>query len=263
MDYENGLQDVNGMLTRLATYLGLSTPPQELILWNVNDCPGDWGQAGRDFLDLIRDVKPGLVFFDPLSAVHPVIEKTNGEAGQFYKQRGAIRKHDCPIFNLHHPKKQTDPRSGKPLVRQSIEDEPSPRTWFTQARGPGVLVNGVDVRLGVDMPGTSSGGQSDIALVMRGYGRVRGEIPTIHLARVLDQSGEPLGYRKATGVDLLCSQDQQDTFARLPDKFTFKEAKHEYGKADKATIDFLNKCIAKGILKRVAKGVYEKVKPAE
>jgi len=119
------------------------------------------------------------------------------------------------------------------------------------------------VRLGVDIPGSSGAGQSDIALVMRGYSRVRGEIPTIHLARVLDHEGEPIGYRKAAGVELLGNQDQQDTFGRLPDRFTFKEAMHEYGKGDQATIDFLNKCIAKGILTRVAKGVYEKVKPAE
>ena len=75
--------------------------------------------------------------------------------------------------------------------------------------------------------------------------------------------GEPLGYRKASGVQLLCNSEQEAAFGKFADRFPFKDAKREYGKRDQATKDFLDKCIAKGILKRVAKGVYEKVKPAE
>jgi hypothetical protein len=213
-------------------------------------------------MDLIRDVNPGLVLIDPMSAVHASIEKSNGDATTFYQLlRRLIHDCGCSIINLHHRKKPPPPRPGQPIA-QSIEDSHSSRAWFTDARGASVLVNGVDVRLGVDIPGVTGAALTDIVLVMRGYSRVRGETPTMHLTREFDE-GEPLGYRKANGVQLLCNPDQEAAFTKLPNRFTFKDAKHEYGKRDQATKDFLDKCIAKGILRRVAKGTYEKVNLAE
>ncbi len=49
---------------------------------------------------------------------------------------------------------------------------------------------------------------------------------------------------------------------RLPLRFTFKEAKVVCAKGDQSTKNFLDKCIAVGILTRVARGVYEKVPTA-
>jgi RecA-family ATPase len=46
LDFENGLQDVNGIITQLSTYLGLNEPPGDLFLWNINDCLPNWGQNG-------------------------------------------------------------------------------------------------------------------------------------------------------------------------------------------------------------------------
>jgi AAA domain len=262
MDFENGLHDVNGLVSRLSTYLELSKPPDDLVLWNINHSPRDFGQAGRSFVDLIRDVRPGLVLIDPMSAVHAAVEKSNGDATTFYQLlRRLIHDCGCSIINLHHRKKPPPPRPGQ-LITQSIEDSHSSRGWFVDARGASVLVNGVDVRLGVDVPGITGATLTDIVLVVRGYSRVRGEIPTMHLMREFDE-GEPLGYRKARGVQLLCNPEQEAAFGKLPDRFQFKEAKRVYGKGDQATTDFLNKCIAKGILRRAAKGVYEKVKLAE
>jgi hypothetical protein len=263
LDYENGLQDVNNIVTRQAAYLGLPAPPEDLILWNINDSPLDWGQAGRNITDLIRAVKPGLVFADPLSAVHPDIEKNNSDATTFYQiLRKVIRDVGCSIFNLHHRKKPPSPKPGQVFIVESLEDELHPRDWFRQARGAGVIVNGTDIRLGVDVAGMS-GAEAEVALVLRGFGRVRGDIPTLHLARAVDADGEPMAYRRLSGVELLCNPDQEHTFTRLPDRFAFKDAKQTYNKGDQATTDFLKKCIAKGILHKVSKGVYEKVKIAE
>ena len=66
-----------------------------------------------------------------------------------------------------------------------------------------------------------------------------------------------------TAVKLLCNVDQEKAFTLLGDRFTFKEAKHAYGKQDEATNLFLKKCIAIGILQKIRRGQYEKVKVAE
>lgn len=264
LDFENGLQDVNGIITQLSKHLGLAEPPDDLLLWNINDSLPNWGQHGHDAFGLIRDVKPGLVFIDPISALYPKAERNNDDATELYQAfRKVIRNCGASIVSLHHRKKPISPRPGETVVAQSLEDDYRARGWFAQARGAGVLVNGADVRLGVDIPGMSAATVSEIALVMRGYSRVRGEIPTIHLARVFDDDGEPLGYRKVAGVQLLCNPDQERAFTELPDQFATKQAMKAYRRRDEATNDFLKKCIAKGIVRKVARGQYEKVKVAE
>ncbi|MDA2924572.1 hypothetical protein MYX65_07940 [Acidobacteria bacterium AH-259-L09] len=96
-------------------------------------------------------------------------------------------------------------------------------------------------------------------MITRGFWRVRGEIPLTYLARNYDDgSGEPLGYNQVKGAPLLCNEAQEETFAKLPDRFRFKDAKQQYGKGSQATTDFLNKCISCGMLRKV-KGGYEKV----
>ena len=177
LDFENGSQDVNYIIEQLTKHLGLPAAPPELVLWNVNDCLPTWGGTGDTGLDLIRDVKPGLVFIDPVSALYPDIEKSNTDATTIYQKfRKVIRESACSIVNLHHPRKDS-----VLTLPASLEDD-NFRGWFQRVRGAGVLVNGADIRLGVDrsvVSGVGTAGKEEIALVTRGYGRVRGEIPTI------------------------------------------------------------------------------------
>ena len=63
------------------------------------------------------------------------------------------------------------------------------------------------------------------------------------------------------GVELLCNQSQQDTYMRLPDQFTFKEAKQAYDRGDQATTDFLEKCRAKGMLQSRGRVITKPVTP--
>ena len=264
LDFENGLQDVHGLISRLSTYLGLTAPPSELALWNINYSSPNWGQYGHTALDMIRDLKPGLVFMDPISAPYPEVEMKNDAATRLYQDlRTVIRDCGCSIVNLHHRRKPQSARPGDTVVVQSLDDDGHPRGWFLQARGSSVLVNGADIRLGVDIPGMRGAAQSEIVLVMRGYGRVRGEIPTLYLARVKDDRDEALGYRRVAGIKLLCNDNQESAFRKLPDRFTTKDATHAYGRQDEATNDFLKKCIAIGVLRKVARGAYEKIQVAE
>lgn len=264
LDFENGLQDVNGLVARLSAYLGLTAPPRELGLWNINYSSPNWGQHGHTALDMIRDLRPGLVFMDPISAPYPDVEMKNDAATRLYQElRTVIRDCGCSIVNLHHRKKPQFARPGDTIAVQSLDDDGHPRAWFLQARGSSVLVNGADIRLGVDIPGKRGTGNGEIVLVMRGYGRVRGEIPTLYLARVKDELDEALGYRRVAGIQLLRNKDQESAFRKLSDQFTTKEATQAYGRQDEATNEFLKKCIAIGVLRKVARGSYEKVHIAE
>ncbi|MBI3695335.1 MAG: AAA family ATPase [Acidobacteria bacterium] len=218
LDFENGLGEVDEIMSGLARPLGLVDAPDDLLLWNVNDCSPKWGQPGHGLEELISDIRPGLAILDPLNACYQDIEEKNSQAVRILQR---FRKY-----------------------------------WFLQTRGPRALINACDLRLGVDKPG-SSAVNAEVALVLRGFRRVRGEIPTTYLARV-DDDGDPLGYRRITGAGLLFNPDQQAVFAKLPDCFRFKNAQLAYGKGAQATTDFLNKCINVGILRRADRG-YEKV----
>src|SRR5882724_12138908 len=53
MDCENGLVQVEEVVSRLSTFLGLANRPSELKLWNLNDCAEQFGQPGYSFADII------------------------------------------------------------------------------------------------------------------------------------------------------------------------------------------------------------------
>lgn len=254
LDFENGLGQVDAIVSSLSRYLGLSEPPKDLLTWNVHYSSSNYGQPGATAYEMIQDVKPSLVTIDSLTAFHPDIEEKNATAtGVFQRFRKLIRDTDASIIGIHHRKKPSD---FSPL----LEDE-SPRPWFTGARGASALINGSDVRLGVDVPSfrreleaEDSNTREEVAMVFRGFGRVRGEIPLNFLSRVYDESGEPLGYKRITGAHLLFNADQQAAFKKLPERFRFKEAEQVYGRRAQATTDFLNKCVGVGLLQRVPGG---------
>ncbi len=129
-------------------------------------------------------------------------------------------------------------------------------TWFHQARGPSVLINGSDVRLGVDRPSPCL---NEDYLIVRGFERVSGDIPIIRICRVRDTDGEAIGYRLLGGADQLTNPAHSAAYHTLPREFGFGQAKAVYGKGDQATTDFLKKCISAGILRKARKGWYEKV----
>jgi hypothetical protein len=264
LDFENGLAQVDQMLDSLYQHLGLSKQPDELFLWNVNDCQPKYGQSGHTALDIIRDVKPTFVTIDSLGGLYPDIEEKNSIANRCLAQLRKLIK-DCgtSTLSIHHIKKPSDDSR---YTLPSLEDCPNVRTWFQRARGARALINGTDIRLGVDVPGNISGGAKllgqlteEVALVMRGFGRVKGEIPLSYLSRHQDANGDPLGYGVITGAYLLFNPEREAAFIKLPQKFRFKDAQQAYGKGSQATTDFLNKCVGLGLIRKVGKLGYEKV----
>ena len=264
MDFENGLGQVAEMLDNICQHLGLTNAPKNLVLWNINDAESKYGQSGHTAVDVIRQVRPDLVVIDSLTGMFSDIEEKNSYAIKYLQQlRELIREFGTSSFSLHHIKKPSDdPRYAPP----SLETCSNVRQWFLQARGARALINGTDIRLGVDTPEignvliASEKDKEEIALVMRGFGRVRGEIPLTYLSRHSDENGEPLGYGVVKSTSLLFDKEREEALAKLPQSFRFKDARHALGKADQPTTNFLNKCIGLGLIRKVGRGAYEKLK---
>jgi hypothetical protein len=260
MDYENGIEQVRNMVESISKYLNLEAEPKELGLWNFND--HDSSSSFQLMKTEIIKFKPTLLIIDALSGMFPEIEEKNSNALKAYHElRDIMNKCGTSIFVIHHLKK---PSSDKSYSPPSLEDS-SIREWFYQVRGASALINNSDIRIGIDESRQqgygfpSDQGNNEVALVMRGFGRVKGELPLIHIARAYDDEGEPLGYRKASGSMLLFNPEQEEIFNKLQNQFRFKEAQQIYGKGAQATTDFLKKCINVGILKKHGKSGYEKV----
>jgi hypothetical protein len=198
---------------------------------------------------LVEATKPALVVIDTLRSFDPGAEENNTKAGEFIRSLRALsQRHRTAFLLIHHIKKQ----DGGFFNSVNIEAD-SLIQWLSQACGARSLINQTDFRIGVDQ--TS---KSNASLIIRAHVRVRGELGPFYLERTLDEDQQPTGYRRLSGCEFL-KKDQQDAFEKLPATFTFKEAKGIYGWQDQATNDFLKKCLLVSILRKPAKGCYEKV----
>jgi hypothetical protein len=99
-------------------------------------------------------------------------------------------------------------------------------------------------------------------LVVGGFGRMRGHLPTTYVSRVLGEDDEPIGYEKLTGAGLLFNPEQERAYMQLPVVFRFKDARGIYGKGPQATLDWLKKCISLGIMHKDGRD-YRKVEVPE
>jgi hypothetical protein len=262
LDFENGLGDVDDMITRLSRYLRLPDKPENLLLWNYNDAPPEW--TNKNLGEMLCDARPVWAIIDSLSACYPGIEEKSGYVTRTYQEFRKISR-DCgtAIAAVHHPRKPSTKPEEKP---PSLEEDP--HEWFQQTRGSRQLINGSDVRIGVDRLGRtgylveSDGKSREVALVLAGFGRVRAHIPTTFIARVRDEDGEPVGYDKLTGASLLFNATQEEAYRKLPPGFRFREAQMIYDRGAQATTDFLKKCIGVGIMRKDGTE-YRKVEVAE
>lgn len=262
VDFENGLGDVEEMVTRLSRHLGLTGVPEDLLLWNYNDAPPTW--APSHLSKMIHEAKPVWVVIDSLGALVPNIEEKASIVTRVYQEcRKLIRECGASITGVHHLKK---PSSKPHEAPPPLEDDPN--RWFLQARGSRALINGCDVRIGADRSVRAKhfesldGRSCEVALVIAGFRRVRGPIDTTFLTRVLDEDDEPLGYDKLAGVNLLFNPEQEEAYRNLPQTFRFKDARRLYGKGPQATTDLLKKCIGTGIMRKDGRE-YRKVEVPE
>jgi hypothetical protein len=255
MDSENGISQVQDTISRVSSFLGLSEVPEEgLLMWNLNDAPG-FGGKGNQLEDLVREFQPDWVIIDPINSVFNDIEQEATVATQHLQTlRRLMATYHCSFTGVHHVRKSNDNPKEKPEPLEKADLS----SFFNRARGSKVLINGTDVRLGIDRAERDPTGM----VVIRGFERVNGEIPPMFVRRALGEDGRPVGYAPAAGVSLLTNPDHAAAYQRLPAHFRFKDAKLAYGKSDSATANFLKACESAGIVRR-AGGGYEKVKVKE
>lgn len=243
LDFENGLGDVEDLTARISRHLGLAGVPEDMLCWNYNDAPQNW--TSEQLGSMVRDAQPIWTILDSLGAYSPEIEEKSSYVTRAFQEfRKISRAHNTAITGVHHLRKP----SSKPLeAPPALED--NPHNWLLQARGSRALINSCDVRIGLDRASASSHAQ-EVALVLGGFGRVRGNLQTLFLGRVLDEDDEPLGYQQLSGRSLLFNPEQQAAYERLPDSFRFTEAQRLYRHGAQATTDFLKKCIGVGIMRK-------------
>jgi len=256
LDYENGAGEARRIIEGVLRSLRVEEPVGSFLYWTQDRMTSRWNQRRGPF-KIIQDFRPDLVIIDSLSAFDPKMEETNANANWTVTAlRRASRDSGCAILLTHHLTKPQKGREFDPLETCDLN------RWFFRTRGASALINSTDVRLGLAKPSrrqaSAEEGVQETALVLRGFARVRGEIPVVYVARIFDGQGEPMGYRNLTGSQLLFNSDQEAAFKKLAWRFRFKDARLAYGRGDQATADFLKKCEALQIVRRLKMG-YEKL----
>lgn len=241
-DMENGREEILQVGRSLCGFLGIETFPKNFLIRNEVAMP--IAQAAAQF-------KPSLVIIDTLRPFKPEAEKSNDEMGKFLQELKTIaRKERCAILLLHHIRKAGE--FGVPALEDTDILE-----WLLQAAGARALINQSNTRIAFDR---SRKAANDSALVMKFFVKMKGENGPVYIERVSDPQGEPIGYRRIVGVELLANAEQQASYLKLPDQFTFKDAKQAYGRSDDPTNKFLKKCEAAGLIEKLEKrGPYRKV----
>lgn len=246
LDFENGFRQVNDLIERLARYLGLAKIPETLFLWNYNNASSNWGAS--DLSAMVREVKAGWTVIDSLGAYAPGVEDRPSAVTEVYQTfRSIAHGFQTAMTGVHHIRK---PSAASKEPPPPLEEDP--HGWLLQARGSRALINGSDVRIGIDRPRLVT--NSEVALVLGGFSRISGSIPTTFLSRTLNEDDEPIGYKNLSGADLLWNDGQKTAYHALPISFRFKDAKAIYRREDQATSDFLRKCISLGIVRREGSG---------
>ncbi len=78
-------------------------------------------------------------------------------------------------------------------------------------------------------------------------------------ALALDGAGEPLGYERMIAHAAMLENAEQETFfARLPEAFSYKDARLLYGKSNDSTHLLIHKMMRLGLVRRAAYGQYRK-----
>ena len=253
VDYENSAVDSLWVLQQQRKHLGLAASPDTLMIWPMQNCP-DPNVNTAIVEKVTRQFAADLVIYDSLRSFNPAMEHDNATAVEQIKRlRVMTTRHGTAAVLVHHVRKLGS------RGRASLEDG-DVLEWLTRSAGARALVNQTDVRLAVARPAARPGKSGAADLVLRGHCRIRGEIGPFLLTRKWDDSGEPAGYdRLEATAAMLENTDQEAAFGRLPESFTFKEARGIYGRDCPASAMFLHKLMRLGLVRKVARGQYRKI----
>jgi hypothetical protein len=241
-DLESDQESYLNMLIQISKQAELAAPPTNIDVWSPNwDATLDCGYADA-LMNRLQRERPALAIIDPLRSFFPEMEK---EPDAVVRRVNELRKLGIAIVFVHHLRKMAADAG------RLIEDA---QRWMQNVAGSHALINGTDLRLGVEAETDSTG-----AIVLGGLLRGRGPIPPIHVIRDYDEVGEVLGYRRLLSLDLL-KAEHRDALARLPELFGFADAQHALPtKGASATAKFLTEVVQKaGVVKLGGKRGYRK-----
>lgn len=234
----------------ISKHLGFKSVPVNFHVWSPN---WDSSQKGIDYAGALwRNVewngfKPEVIFVDPLRVFFPEADLKRDVTMKNLAKMRRVNDGGCTWCICHHTRKPSHKDGQGP---PSIEDDP--HTWFHEVAGQHAIINHVDTRLGVEVKALSEGCE----MVMGGFVRMLGPIPPMYLARKYSDGGDPIGYVRASSLDLLKS-NHKDAFHKLPGggtMFRFKDAKAALGKADSSVNNFLKRLESISAIKKVSGG---------
>jgi len=228
VDYENAeaLADVVGQICE-----HLKLPPDfEMdpkwfrIVQNVD---------ASEVLKLVQEFKPDLVIVDSLRGFCPNADGKNEIASRLITE---LQSRKAAFLLMHHVRKNSTEKRDK---RQPLEKEERVLDWLEAAAGSRALINQTFTRIAIDYA------KADNAdLVVRGFYKGRGEFGPWKLARNYSkQHGEPIGYDRLAGIDLL--DIEQTAFFDVVPKgkpMTYKDIQHCLGQSEGQITRFLAAC---------------------
>jgi hypothetical protein len=240
-DAESGLGECAQMIRVISGFLGLCEPPSEFHLWSPNFDPRD-PQPDETLADIlceqVKALRPDHVVVDPLRAFWPEAEEKSRDAMAMVRRLRLLSKETDCSWTLNHHRRKRD-------AKHVVSLEKDRHVWFEESAGAHALINGSDTRLGVENAPTGRGD-----LVLAGFVRAVGWLGSMYLERVHDENGEPLGYRRLTGIDHLNVRYRQ-AYGQLPDRFRFKDAHAALGgTSGSSTSEFLKQCVTLSVLKK-------------
>jgi hypothetical protein len=244
-DYEN-FTGTDKLIDALARYLNIPVPVASEWFNVVR------GLDPKDLTREIEDYRPSLVIVDSLRGYNSRAETDNSAAGDMItKCQTVAQKNDCAWMFIHHLRKQD--RNIKVTERPDLFKMETPvLDWLQEAAGPRAFINQMRTRLGFAKP------KNNGDLGLRGFVKGNEEIGPWRISREYDDAGEPIGYRRVRGSDLL-TPDDRIVFNLLPVaepmQFT-KVLKVLYdGNASKRPFvaNFLKRCIDAGVVTTAGK----------
>lgn len=237
VDYENGWPTLTTFTRQISDFLGLPSPPPNFRIYHQPESPE---AVEKEILVF----KPKLVMVDALRGFDPELEDKNNSAGaRLNELLHLAEKSDTSILLLHHLRKPDVKIPPRPLEQADIME------WLRQVSGPRALVNQTATRLAVE----TYHGSKPAALILKGHFKGTGPFGPWYVQREYDEVGNPLGYRRVTGLPLI-PVETHPAYHKLPSEFHFKTAQGILNKGASGTVTWLNRLKDAGLVRKIGDG---------
>jgi hypothetical protein len=235
VDYESGGQLLS-MLETFAAFFG--QPSGELDDWLYVIDGHEWTQ--QRILSAADEWRVDLAIVDALRGLSPQAESKNADAAALLAD---LQRQGAAWLLVHHLRKNpADERAKRPDLDK---DDVKVMAWLDAVAGARALVNQAHTRLAIDHAHT---GQAD--LIIRPYVKQQGETGRIYLSRLFDEDGEPRGYERTVGQELL-SLNRKHHFRLVEgQKLTFSEVMARLSVSRSNTKAFIDDCAQAGLVQR-------------